>query len=161
MPVEKIVINASPLILLCNCELEGILPEMFSEVVVPDAVWKEILESPHRDRAARLLPDLEWLDKRPVSNVPEVMRWDLGEGETAVLSFAFEEKAYTPVLDDLAAKKCAKSCEIQVLGTGSILILAKERGRIDSVEQALRKLQNAGLWISEPIIQLLKKQAGE
>ena len=47
------------------------------------------------------------------------------------------------------------------MGTGTILILAKERGLIDSVEQSLRKLQDAGLWISESIIQLLKHKAGE
>jgi len=47
------------------------------------------------------------------------------------------------------------------MGTGIILILAKERGLIESVEYSLRKLQNVGLWISEPIIQLLKHKAGE
>lgn len=59
MPVEKIVINASPLILLCNCELEGILPKPFSDVVIPEAVREEIIESLHRDRAAQMFPDLE------------------------------------------------------------------------------------------------------
>lgn len=29
MPVEKIVINTSPLILLCNSDLVHILPELF------------------------------------------------------------------------------------------------------------------------------------
>ena len=29
MPVEKIVLNASPLILLCNSELSFVLPELF------------------------------------------------------------------------------------------------------------------------------------
>ena len=53
------------------------------------------------------------------------------------------------------------SLGIQTIGTGSMLILAKERGLIDSVEHSLRKLQNAGLWISEPIITLLKEQAEE
>ena len=41
MPVEKIVLNASPLILLCNSELAFILPELFTEIVVPEAVWQE------------------------------------------------------------------------------------------------------------------------
>ena len=77
------------------------------------------------------------------------------------LSFAVNNNNYTPVLDDLLAKKCARSLGLQTLGTGTILILAKEQGLIESVEQSLRKLQNLGLWISEPIIQLLKRKAGE
>ena len=61
----------------------------------------------------------------------------------------------------MLAKKCARSLGIQTMETGTILILAKEDGLIESVEQSLRKLQNAGLWISEPIIQMLKRKAGE
>jgi len=61
----------------------------------------------------------------------------------------------------MQAKKCAQSLGIPTIGTGTILILAKEYGLIESVEQSLCKLQNVGLWISEPIIQLLKRKAGE
>jgi predicted nucleic acid-binding protein len=154
--VEKIVLNASPLILLCNSELSFILPELFTEIVAPEAVWQEIVDGPHLDRAAQMLPGLAWLKKESISPVPDVVRWDLGTGETEVLSFALKHSGYTPVLDDMLAKKCARSLGIQTMGTGTILILAKEHGLIESVEQSLRKLQNAGLWISEPIIQLLR-----
>ena len=161
MPVEKIVLNASPLILLCNAELDFILPELFTEIVVPETVWQEIMDGPHLDRAIQLLPELAWLKKESVSLVPDVIRWDLGMGETEVLSFAVEHSDYTPVLDDILAKKCARSLGIQTIGTGVILILAKEHELIESVEQSLRTLQNVGLWISESIIQMLKRQAGE
>ncbi len=161
MPVEKIVLNASPLILLCNGELDFILPKMFTEIIVPEAVWQEIVSGSHLDRAAQLLPELVWLKKESVVPVPEIIRWDLGVGETEVLSFAAKHSDYTPVVDDMLAKKCARALGIETMGTGAILILAKEQGLIESVEQSLRKLQNVGLWISEPIIQLLKRKAGE
>ncbi|MCI5207904.1 MAG: DUF3368 domain-containing protein, partial [Candidatus Electrothrix sp. ATG2] len=61
MPVEKIVINASPLILLCNSNLSHILPELFREIILPDAVRDEILNGPHQDRAAGMLSTLPWL----------------------------------------------------------------------------------------------------
>jgi predicted nucleic acid-binding protein len=161
MPVANIVLNASPLILLCNSDLSFVLPELFPEIVVPEAVWQEIVGGSHLDRAGQMLPELDWLKKESVNLVPDVVHWDLGAGETEVLSFAFNNSGYTPVLDDVLAKKCAQSLGLSTLGTGSILILAKERGLIESVEQCLRTLQNAGLWISEPIIQMLKHQAGE
>ena len=161
MPVEKIVLNASPLILLYNSELSFILPALFPEIVVPEAVWQEIVDGSRFDQAAQMLPKLDWLKQVSVSPVTNIVRWDLGPGETEVLSFALQHSNYTPVLDDMLAKKCARSLGVQTMGTGTILILAKERGLIESVEQSLRTLQNAGLWISEPIIQLLKRKAGE
>ena len=161
MPAANIVLNASPLILFCNSDLSFMLPQLFAEIVVPDAVWQEIVGGPHVDQAAQMLPKLNWLKKASVNPVLDVIRWDLGIGETKVISFAIEHGDYTPVLDDMLAKKCARSLGVQTMGTGAILILAKERGLIESVEQSLRKLQNVGLWISEPIIQLLKRKAGE
>ncbi len=161
MPVEKIVLNASPLILLCNSELAFILPELFSDIVIPEAVWLEIFAGPHFDQAARMLPELSWVSKEEIRPMPAVMRWDLGAGETEVISFALKHRGYTPVLDDMLAKKCARSLGLQTMGSGTILILAKEHGLIASVEQSLRKLQNAGLWISESVIQMLKRKAEE
>ncbi|MBS1249755.1 MAG: hypothetical protein MAG431_01339 [Chloroflexi bacterium] len=161
MPMEKIVLNASPLILLCNVELDFILPSLFAEIVVPEAVWQEVVNGSHLDRAAQLLPRLNWLKKVHANIAPDIASWDLGLGETEVISFALEQRSYTPVLDDMLAKKCARSFDVQVVGTGTILILAKKGGMINSVEESLRKLQNAGLWITEPIIQMIKRKAGE
>lgn len=161
MPVDKVVLNASPLILLCNSDLSYILPELFSDIVVPNAVWHEIVNGSHLDKAAQTVPKLDWLKAKKVTPVPVVVPWDLGLGETEVISFAIRFGGYTPILDDMLAKKCAGTLGIQTMGTGTILILAKERGLIESVERALRQLQSVGLWISEPIIQMLKRKANE
>lgn len=161
MPVERVVLNASPLILLCNTGLDFILPALFREMVIPEAVWKEIVKGSHVDKAAQILPELDYLTRKAVEDIPGVVRWDLGAGETAVLSFVATHHGYTAVLDDMLAKKCARSLEIPTMGTGSLLILAKERGVIASVEEALYKLRDAGLWISDAVIRMLKDKAGE
>ncbi|MCB0033502.1 MAG: DUF3368 domain-containing protein [Anaerolineales bacterium] len=161
MPSAKIVINASPLILLCNSDLEFILPELYEEIVVPAAVWQEIASGSRVDEAAQKIPNLSWLTKVETALIPEIVRWDLGVGETEVLSYAFQNQSFIPVLDDMLAKKCAKAVSLPTLGTGSILIAAKRKGLIDSVEKSLRKLKDKGLWISESVIQMLKAKAGE
>lgn len=74
MPVEKVVLNASPLILLCNARLEYLLPQLFSEIVVPGAVWQEIMAGTHPDRAAQQLPELAWLLQVSHDPVPDVVR---------------------------------------------------------------------------------------
>jgi len=162
MCADRIIINASPLILLFNSDLSFILPELFEEILVPAAVADEIMCSSYRfDKAVQMLPVTKWIQKVSVKNIEEVIRWDLGKGETDVLSFAFQNPAYKPVLDDMAAKKCSTALGIQTIGTGSVLVLAKKKRIIDSVEKALIKLRNSGMWISDAVIQLLKESAGE
>lgn len=159
MRTEKIVVNASPLILLCKSDLEFLLPQMFGEILVPYAVWDEVLYGD--DIASIKIEDRKWLQKIISPASEEVLVWNLGDGETEVLSWAFVNKDFCAVIDDRAARNCAKTLGIQIIGTGGILVLAKRRGLIDSVNAALEKLQNAGLYISKEISELLKKQAGE
>jgi len=161
MPAYKIVINASPLILLFNNDLSFILHEIFQEVIVPKAVRKEIENSSRNDKAAQMVADTKWLNIMLVEALGDIIRWDLGIGETEVLSYAFSNREYIPVLDDNAAKKCAASYGIKTLGTGSVLILAKQKGLIDSVGDTLMKMRNSGMWISDYVMQLLQKKAGE
>ena len=97
----------------------------------------------------------------PATPVEKVVRQNLGKGETEVISFAFDNRDYTPMLDDRAAIKYSMTLGIYTLGTGSVLILAKEKGIIDSVEKSLIKLRHSGMWISDAIIQLLKRKARE
>lgn len=120
MFVGKIVLNASPLILLCNSKLDFVLPELFHEIVIPNAVWREIMAGPQIDRAVRQLPNLPWLKQISSAPEPDILRWDLGVGETEVLSFVFRRHDYTAVLDDLLAKKCASSLGLPTIGTGAI-----------------------------------------
>jgi predicted nucleic acid-binding protein len=61
-------------------------------------------------------------------------------------------------MDDRAARRCASVFGISAIGTAGVVVLAKRRGLIPSVEQALRQLQVAGLWMSEALITQL---AGE
>jgi predicted nucleic acid-binding protein len=162
MQIEKIVINASPLILLFKSHFEWLLPKLFNEIIIPEAVWDEV--SRGEDIASHKLYDyeLEWITRGLVQIPEEILIWNLGDGESEVLSWARNnEKKYRAVIDDRAARNCAKTLGIPTLGTGGILVLAKKRGLISSVGDTLNRLQNVGLYISDDIIELLKKQANE
>ena len=161
MPIDKIVINASPLILLFKSNLESILPQLFTEIIVPEAVWDEVLRG--GGIASQKLQSYEsnWITRGSIKISDEVLIWNLGDGESEVLSWAYNNKDFRAVIDDRAARNCAKTLAIQTLGTGGILVLAKKRNLIKSVGEALEKLQNVGLYISDEIIEMLKQQAGE
>jgi predicted nucleic acid-binding protein len=42
-----------------------------------------------------------------------------------------------------------------------MIVLAKRRGLIPSVLNPIQALRNAGLWLSDDLVNLLKRQAGE
>lgn len=65
------------------------------------------------------------------------------------------------ILDDHAARQCAKALGIPILGTGGLLVLAKQRGIISSVREALQALRLAGLWLSDDLVQFLITKVGE
>lgn len=161
MPIKHVIINASPLITLYKSQLADLLPQLFGQVKVPPAVWREVTACKD-DIAAQNLPQANWATQTEAVTIdPRVSAWDLGAGESEVLSFALAHPDYTALLDDAAARRCAVSLKITTLGTGGMIVLAKRKGLIPSVVEPIQALQNAGLWLSESLVQLLKQQAGE
>ncbi len=96
-----------------------------------------------------------------VSITELIMNWDLGRGESEVLSLAQQKVGYTVILDDRAARRCAKVMQIPTMGTAAILILAKQAGLIEGLSPSLDSLQKAGLYLSEDLIKKLLRKVGE
>jgi predicted nucleic acid-binding protein len=161
MRIEQVVVNASPLIVLMRSGQAELLPQLFREIVIPEVVWQEVVAGGHLDQAALGLQAAPWAKPTPVGLSPRVTAWNLGAGESAVLTFALENPRYRAVLDDRAARRCASTLGIAILGTGGVLVLAKRRSLLRSVKEGLDQLQQAGLWLSPEIINLLMKEAGE
>jgi predicted nucleic acid-binding protein len=107
---RALVINASPLILLARIDRLDLLVSRAKPLVVPEAVIQEIQLGSDRDGTAgrvKALPSIFQVDDRPV---PERVRlWNLGAGESQVLAHALERPGAEVVLDDLAARRCARS----------------------------------------------------
>ena len=162
MRIEKVVANASPLIILFKAGLADLLPKLFSEIAVPNGVCDEIIAGGAADSAAIASPETRWIHRVEINAVaPEILIWNLGLGESEVLSLALADESYFAMIDDRAARSCARTLGIQAVGTGGALVLAKRRGLIPSVSIALQQLLDAGLWLSDEIMTLLRSQAGE
>jgi predicted nucleic acid-binding protein len=157
MRIERIVVNASPLICLYKSGLSDILPSLFSEIVVPDKVHQEITAKSGID-----LSSIKQLKLgRDIVILPSIASWDLGEGESSVISFALKNPDYWAVIDDREARRCAISLGCRHMGTIGIILLAKRRGIIPSVRESLHKLHTAGLWLSESFIKEVCRIAKE
>ena len=161
MRIEAVVINASPLITLFRSGQADLLPRLFKHVVVPEAVWQEVVLDEWEDTASRALTQQSWPIREDVVSSPRVAVWELGAGETAVLSHALANPPLRAVIDDMDARRCARTLNIPMLGTGGLLVLAKRRGLLPSVGEGIARLRDAGLWLSDDIVRLLKSQANE
>lgn len=160
--MDKIVINTSPLITLFKSQLADLLPQLFTEIVIPSAVWDEVVEVEKTDAASKQLPNVLWTKRVNISNAsPLIIAWGLDRGESEVLSFALENSNYRAMIDDAAARRVAKTLNIPLIGTLGMLLLAKQKGLITSISEPIQALKEAGLWISEDLIQFLKQQVEE
>ena len=159
---EQWVVNASPLIVLGKISQLELLNRLPQRVVVPSAVVLEIMAGPESD-GARLALAQKMFSEVNVPNIPsDLAAWDLGAGETSVLSYALQNPGWVAILDDGAARKCAKSFSIPVKGTLAVILLAKKRGLIPSAARVLHELQDAGLRLNEELVRsILQQTVGE
>ena len=56
MRIERVVVDASPLIVLFKSGLAELLPQLFSEVIVPASVRREVMSRARKTMQARALP---------------------------------------------------------------------------------------------------------
>jgi predicted nucleic acid-binding protein len=159
---DRIVVNASPVIVLFKADLAYLLPHLFTDILIPGAVWDEVIAGGQMDAAANQLPTVDWIKRVEVAAIASnVAACDLGQGEAEVLTVALNHPGYRVVIDDAAARRCAHTLQLPMLGTGGIIVMAKRRGLIPSIEPCLQKLRDAGLWLSDEVSALLTKQANE
>ena len=122
------------------------------EVLVPPAVAREFGES---------LPG--WIAVKHPKDDPLVSALSklLGDGESEAIALAIELNADFLILDDLKARKIAKDMGIKVIGTAGVLLLAKKRGIVNEVKPLLMALVDRGFRISNDVIEVILKAAGE
>lgn len=81
------------------------------------------------------------------------MEWDLGAGESDVISACLQIGSANPVIDDLAGRKCALSLGLRPIGTLGIVIRAHRCGSIEDPRQLLLELRSAGMWLSDAVVE--------
>jgi predicted nucleic acid-binding protein len=95
-----------------------LLPALFQEISVPEAVFNEVTASDKNDFPAEHLAKQQWLKKEV--KIPldlRVAAWDLGRGESEVISFALLNPSYRVVLDDKETRRCADTLGCKCIGS--------------------------------------------
>lgn len=132
------VFNASPIILLGKAGLLKTVSPLADLWIVPEKVVSEVEA---KKPVSAYLSDLNHYEIEFAEQLdPLVMSWDLGAGESEVLTIALKKAGATVVLDDLLARKCAKLLKLPLIGSIGLLVKARRIGLIDSVSPEIEKL---------------------
>lgn len=157
-----LVFNASPLIVLAKAGLLDRLLPLGDEIWIPSAVASEVSAgTAPDDPASRWIETQSSIIHPPTTIAPFVMAWDLGAGESAVISLTDKNSHAIAVLDDLAARRCAQAMGLRIIGTLGLVLMAKQAGIIPSASRALDAIVAAGLFVSRHHLETIKSQAGE
>jgi len=160
--VPDVISNSSPLQYLYQADVLDLLPALFGQVCVPEAVVAELEEGRRRSVPLPTLADLSWLQVRTVRNrtlLPLVTH--LGDGEKEVLALGRELSDALLLLDDRDARRHARALELEISGTLGVLLLAKERGILDAVRPVLDRLQALRFRLDARTYQSVLELAGE
>jgi predicted nucleic acid-binding protein len=158
----RFVVNTSHLIHLAEADLLQLLRDAASDIWVPESVAIEIRAYGHEDPTARALAANEWLQVKPAPVLtPEVLAWDLGPGESAVIELARSFQGSTAMIDDLAGRRCAEALGLPLRGTVGLVLVAKQAGRLAAARPVLERLRDGGMYLSDAVMRRALRRVGE
>ena len=147
------VVNASPFIFLSRADLLSLLQTVAPRVSVPAEVVAEVLAKGAETRTAKALAGAAWLERLSPCSIPRsVESWDLGPGESAVLSHGLMRSGSLVVLDDLQARRCAASLGLPTIGTLGLVLRAKRRGVVPAARPVVEQLVEGGMYLSRKVV---------
>jgi predicted nucleic acid-binding protein len=162
-PLEPVVSNAGPLITLATLGRLDLLKALFGQVVIPPAVYEEVVVRGSGEPGSREVEEAAWIRTRQVTDrlAVQLLRETLDAGESEALVLAQELDARYVLLDDGQARRKARLIGLEKTGTLGILLMAREAGLILAVGPILDELRRTDFRMSDRVYQAVLAQAGE
>ncbi|MGB7442513.1 MAG: DUF3368 domain-containing protein [Coleofasciculaceae cyanobacterium] len=156
-----IVSNTSPINYLILIGQINLLPGLFEQIIIPQAVYNELSDAsaPSPVQIWIATPP-NWLKIQPVSQPSDAILDLLDPGERAAIILAQELKADLLLLDDMKARRTATARGLAITGILGILDQAATMKLID-LPTVVQILKNTSFWASDSLFQkLLDKHSG-
>jgi predicted nucleic acid-binding protein len=160
----SIVSNASPLINLARIGKLDLFHKLYSELIVPEAVWQEVVVEGAGYPGADEVKTAPWIKVRAVNNKPlvQVLRQDLDAGEAEAIALALEVGAELLLMDEHLGRETARHLGLRYMGLIGVLIEAKHKGLIHAVKPYLDALRDiAGFRVSDALYRRVLQDEGE
>jgi predicted nucleic acid-binding protein len=151
-----VVSDTSPLTALLTVSAADLLPQLFSEVVIPEAVRDELQRSHSR------LP--AWLRIAAVANQNQARQYaqivDMGEAEA--IELARELHADRLLMDERKGRRLAVREGVPVIGLLGVVLLARRKQFIPSARALIDRLQKeAGIYLADDVKEAALVSVGE
>lgn len=147
-----VVSDAGPIISFTGIGHESILRQLFGIVLIPNAVYEEIIYAGENRLGAVFFKENHWLQRVDIQQHVDMnaLPATLGIGEREAILLA-EARNVPLLLDDLAARKEAHKRGLIYFGSLRVLQDAKKQGIIERVKPILVSLVQSGMWLSDAV----------
>jgi predicted nucleic acid-binding protein len=128
----KAIVNSTPIISLSVLGKLDLLKSVFTEVIVPKAVFDEVFAKGSDKIGSKELASTTWIKVMETTNIlsKSSIMLELDEGEAEVITLAKEKSIDTVVIDEFAGRQYASLLGLNVIGTLGILLASKNKGLI-------------------------------
>ena len=155
MPDSRaIVTNTTPLIALAAATGElTALRVLYDRVIVPHEVGQELQAAGAQACGVAQYSEATWLERRmqPVA-ISSYLANALDLGEAAVIQTALNEGIDRVCIDETVGRRVARLSGLTLTGSIGVLIKAKQQGYAVSMPQALVRMREQGIWLSDEVV---------
>ena len=154
-----IISDTTPIISLIKINRLDLLEKLFVEVLIPNAVFKELTTNTLFTNESEIVKKSSFLKVSSVQNQKSLQLLQavsgLDDGESEAIILADELKSNILLMDERKGRKVAQKLGIKITGTIGILIQAYNEGMISDVEvkSYLNQLKNTNIRLSDSLIQ--------
>lgn len=159
-----VVSDTSAIINLAMIGRLDLLHQLYLEVFIPAAVYREIVVQGAGKPGATEVQTQPWFKQQAVADTAFVsqLRRDLDDGEAEAIVLAQEIGADLLLIDDRAARHQAARLGLRFIGLLGVLLEAKKAGLLATVRPAVDDLiSKAGFRVRSSLYQAILKSAGE
>jgi predicted nucleic acid-binding protein len=146
-----VIADSSCLIALGKIRRLEILAKVFGRILIPTAVFVEVVERGKGRAGSQEVRQANWIDCVTVQNILAVTTLPLnhlGAGESEAIVLAMEKFADFIILDDWKARQVALALSLPVIGTVAVLKKAEEKRVISDWLAILEELKAVGFRVS-------------
>jgi hypothetical protein len=162
MDKETIVADSSPLIALALIGQLDLLQKLYSETIIPPAVWEETTIHGSGMPGADIISQINWFRmENPEPSTLKPLSILVDRGESEVISIALKCKGSTVLLDDSRARRVAERMNIKRIGTAGLLRRAKKAGLISRIRPYFELLHSKGIYMNQKLIDAILDDVGE
>lgn len=145
-----VVADASPLIVLQNIGELSLLQKLFDEILITPEVKSEInLDLP------------KWIKVKEVKDKTKqkLLNLTLDKGESSAIALCLENTDSLLIIDEKKGRRIAQELDLKILGTLGVILKAKEKGLINSIENILENLESANFHVSKSLKAMILKSS--